>query len=91
MLLPKSSKLPNIRDRFVSTSFDIIDMNQEEDEDAFLYGESAGTAAAGASFAHTPRAEDGMEPASEEGEVDDDEEDEDGSDSVIAPFSTTPC
>jgi len=66
-------------------------MNQEEDEDAFLYGESADTAAAGASFTRGLRAEHGMEPASEEGEVDDDEEDEDGSDSVIAPFLATPC
>jgi len=66
-------------------------MHQDEDEDAFLYGESADTAAVGTSLPHGPTADHGMEPASEEGEVDDDEEDEDESDSVILSYSTTPC
>ena len=57
-----------------------VNMNQEEDEDAFLYGEQDKAAAAGPASADPPRVDHEMEPASEEGEVDYDEEDE--SDSV---------
>jgi hypothetical protein len=56
-------------------------MNQEEDEDAFLYGDPEGAAAAGPASALPPAADHEMEPASEEGEVDDDDL-EDESDSV---------
>jgi hypothetical protein len=56
-------------------------MNQEEDEDAFLYGDPAqATTATKSSVSSGPGTLDQeMEPASEEGEVDDDEEEEEDS------------
>jgi hypothetical protein len=61
-------------------------MNQDEDEDTYLYGDPshAPVAAAGEPIASSlPKTTDQeMEPASEEGEVDD-EDDEDESDSVL--------
>jgi hypothetical protein len=59
-------------------------MNQEEDEDAFLYGDPAQTATEGRpSASSAPTTADlEMEPASEEGEVEDDEEEEED-DSVL--------
>jgi hypothetical protein len=57
-------------------------MSQEEDEDAFLYGEPEEAAAVGHASAPQAAADHEMEPASEEGEVDDDDE-EDESDSVL--------
>ena len=57
-------------------------MNQEEDEDAFLYGDTSTAPATKPSTLSVPGPVDhDMTPASEEGEVDDDEEEED--DSVI--------
>lgn len=56
-------------------------MNQEEDEDAFLYGDTTEPATSKPSGSSAP-ADQEMEPASEEGEVDDEEE-EDESDSVL--------
>ena len=56
-------------------------MNQEEDEDAFLYGEAPQAATSGSStrqiveFAEQTEYE--MQQASEEGEVDDEEEEDD--------------
>ena len=50
-------------------------MNQEEDEDAFLYGDPGESAAAARpSASSAPRTiEEDMEPESEEGEIDDEE------------------
>jgi hypothetical protein len=57
-------------------------MIQEEDEDAFLYGQPEDAAQTGTPSAPRTTADHEMEPASEEGEVDDDEAEEDDSDSV---------
>ena len=57
-----------------------LTMNQEEDEDAFLYGETTQPATSKQPGQSAPVDQE-MEPASEEGEVDD-EEDEEESDSV---------
>src|SRR5271170_5483234 len=52
-------------------------MNQEEDEDAFLSGDTSETAGATTKKSSVPVPVDhDMEPASEEGEVDDEEEDD---------------
>lgn len=65
-------------------------MNQEEDEDAFLYGETKQTATSGKSLAPASGpADHDMEPPSEEGEVDDDDdEEEEEDDSVVFLHST---
>lgn len=55
-------------------------MNQEEDEDAFLYGDTTQPPTSKPSVLSAPVDQE-MEPASEEGEVDDEEEEEE-SDSV---------
>jgi hypothetical protein len=52
-----------------------VTMNQE-DEDAFLYGEPEGAAAAGPVSAPPPAEDHEMEPASEEGEVDEEDEED---------------
>lgn len=61
-------------------------MNQEEDEDTYLYGDptqAAATASGNPNASTVPKVTDQeMEPASEEGEVDDDD-DEDEDDSVL--------
>ena len=56
-------------------------MNQEEDEDAFLYGDTSQPTAPRPSGSAAPVDQE-MEPASEEGEVDDEDDDEE-SDSVL--------
>src|SRR5579864_7341821 len=56
-------------------------MNQEEDEDAFLYGDTTVPATSKPPGSSAP-ADQEIEPASEEGEVDDEEEEEE-SDSVL--------
>ena len=55
-------------------------MNQEEEEDAFLYGDNSQPSASRPSGSSAPVDQE-MEPASEEGEVDDEDNDEE-SDSV---------
>jgi hypothetical protein len=56
-------------------------MSQEEDEDAFLYGDTTQLPTSKPSISSAPVDQE-MEPVSEEGEVDDEEE-EDESDSVL--------